>query len=178
MPRIALDDSIEQRRHPIVRVADRAQEVHVAGERAAGKGGARGQIRLWPDSRFRLQALLDLGGPGGRRNLEASTVLERVLGRTRNIFRFIDGTSTWPVLLSRDFQAFVPNRQFQVVQTSRERLEVRLAAERALTAVEEAKLGELIRARLGHRGFEFDFSYHAHIPRSAGGKYEDFKSEL
>ena len=43
-------------------------------------------------------------------------VLESVLGRSRNIFRFVDGTSTWPVLLSREFQAFVPNRQFQVVQ--------------------------------------------------------------
>ena len=46
-------------------------------------------------------------------------------GASRNVFRFVDGTSTWPVLLSRDLQAFVPNRQFQVVQLTHTDIEFR-----------------------------------------------------
>jgi phenylacetate-CoA ligase len=89
-----------------------------------------------------------------------------------------DGRRIWPRLSETRYGEVAPIRQFQVVQKARDRLEVRLAAERALTAAEEARLGDLIRARLGHKGFEFAFSYHDRIARSAGGKYEDFRSEI
>ena len=105
-------------------------------------------------------------------------VLRRILGRVRNMLTLPDGRRIWPRLSETRYEEVAPIRQFQVVQKSRTRLEIRLAAERTLTAVEEASLGDLIRARLGHRGFEFDFSYHDRIARSAGGKFEDFRSEI
>jgi phenylacetate-CoA ligase len=102
-------------------------------------------------------------------------VLEKVLGRTRNVFRFIDGTSTWPVLLSRELQAFVPNRQFQVVQLTHTDIEFRYvpAAEGqvndlpALTAYMRTKLHPSVSVRLAAAN---------NIPRSKGGKYEDCMS--
>jgi phenylacetate-CoA ligase len=89
-----------------------------------------------------------------------------------------DGRRIWPRLSETRYEEVAPIRQFQVVQKSQTRLEIRIAAERTLAAAEEARLGDLIRARLGHRGFEFDFSYHDRIARSAGGKFEDFRSEI
>jgi len=105
-------------------------------------------------------------------------VLTRVLGRVRNMLTLPDGRRIWPRLSETRYEEVAPIRQYQVVQRSRDRLEVRLAAERALTAAEEARIADLIRARLGHPGFQFDFSYHDCIARTAGGKYEDFRSEI
>ena len=50
-------------------------------------------------------------------------------------------------------------------------------AARQITPEEEAKLAELFRGRLGHP-FALTFTYHDEIPRSPGGKYEEFRSEL
>ena len=102
-------------------------------------------------------------------------VLERILGRTRNMFRFVDGTSIWPVLLSRDFQAFVPNRQFQMVQLTHTDIEFRyvpVADDQvndlpALTAYLRSKLHPSVSVRLAAA---------TAIPRSEGGKYEDCMS--
>jgi phenylacetate-CoA ligase len=105
-------------------------------------------------------------------------VLTRVLGRVRNMLTLPDGRRVWPRLSETRYDEVAPIRQYQIVQRARDRLEVRLAAERALTATEEARLADLIRARLGHPGFQFDFSYHDRIARTAGGKYEDFRSEI
>jgi phenylacetate-CoA ligase len=129
-----------------------------------------------PLIRYGIGDYAEVGAPCGcGRGLP---VLRRVLGRVRNMLSLPDGRRIWPRLSETRYGEVAPIRQFQVVQKARDRLEVRLAAERALTAAEEARLGDLIRARLGHKGFEFAFSYHDRIARSAGGKYEDFRSEI
>jgi phenylacetate-CoA ligase len=64
-----------------------------------------------------------------------------------------------------------------LAQTSLEEIEVRLVTRRPLTADEEAELRALLNANLGHE-FRMTFAYHAQIPRSAGGKFFDFVSEL
>jgi phenylacetate-CoA ligase len=129
-----------------------------------------------PLIRYAIGDYAEVGAPCGcGRGLP---VLKRVLGRVRNMLTLPDGRRIWPRLSETRYEEVAPIRQYQVVQRARDRLEVRLAAERALTASEEAKLADLIRARLGHPGFQFDFSYHARIARTAGGKYEDFKSEI
>ena len=46
-----------------------------------------------------------------------------------------------------------------------------------LSVKEEDKLRELLAKRLGYP-FLMTFSYFDEIPRSASGKFEDFKSEL
>ncbi len=62
-----------------------------------------------------------------------------------------------------------PIRQFQLVQTGLEHIEVRLVATREVTPAEEAKLAAVVRDRLGHP-FALSFTYHDQIPRSPGGK--------
>jgi phenylacetate-CoA ligase len=99
-------------------------------------------------------------------------VLERVLGRSRNIFRFLDGTSIWPVLLSRDFQAFVPNRQFQVVQLTHTQIEFRYVPAAAGQVNDLPALTAYLRSRM-HPSLSVRLAPVADIPRSQGGKFED-----
>lgn len=67
-------------------------------------------------------------------------------------------------------------RQFQFVQTSVDKLEVHLVAERVLSADEKDDLQNLWARMTGFR-FTFDVIYHdATLPRDAGTKFEDFKS--
>ncbi len=63
------------------------------------------------------------------------------------------------------------------MQKTPERVEARLVTERPLTPAEEDALRTHIQAQLQWR-FEIDFVYLTEIPRSAGGKFEPFISEL
>lgn len=103
--------------------------------------------------------------------------LTRVLGRTRNIMTLPDGAKYWPRLSELRYCDIVPVQQFQVVQKSLQQLEVKLVPARPVTPEEERQLASLINSRIGHP-FAIEFSYHQQIPRSASGKYEDFRSEL
>jgi phenylacetate-CoA ligase len=105
-------------------------------------------------------------------------VLKRVVGRTRNMLTLPDGRRLWPRLRLSTFDRFALIRQFQFVQKSHSRIEGRLVADRPLTSAEEERLRALVLDRIGYAGFEVAFSYHDHIARSAGGKFEDFKSEI
>ena len=102
-------------------------------------------------------------------------VLESVLGRSRNIFRFVDGTSTWPILLSRDFQAFVPNRQFQVVQLTHTDIEFRYVPVEENQVNDPLALTAYLKAKL-HPTVSVALAPVSAIARSGGGKYEDCMS--
>ena len=102
-------------------------------------------------------------------------VLESVLGRSRNIFRFVDGTSTWPVLLSRDFQAFVPNRQFQVVQLTHTDIEFRYVPVEENQVNDPLALTAYLKSKL-HPTVSVALAPVSAIARSSGGKYEDCMS--
>src|SRR5262249_1689760 len=57
-------------------------------------------------------------------------VLSQVLGRTRHAFAFRDGKRVWlRVWNATAMQAFVPCREFQVVQVDFERIEFRYVAD-------------------------------------------------
>ena len=106
--------------------------------------------------------------------------LKRILGRSRNLLRLPDGAKIWPRLSELRYQEVVPVRQFQMVQKSLERIELKLVAEQEMTQEQENQLRELVISRLSQSAHPFDieFSYHQAIPRSASGKYEDFICEL
>ena len=104
-------------------------------------------------------------------------VINRVLGRVRNMLRLPDGSEVWPFVGGSTYAELPAIRQFQIGQKSSELLEMRLVTQRPLTTEEEIKLREIVLKRLGHH-FEITLSYHDSIPRSAGGKYEDFKCEF
>ena len=83
----------------------------------------------------------------------------------------------WPLIAEYRYHEIAPIRQFQIVQKTLDRLEVRLVAERPLTDDEATQLRGMILERIKHP-FEITLSYHDEIPRGPGGKYEDFTSEL
>ncbi|MCW5954574.1 MAG: phenylacetate--CoA ligase family protein, partial [Propionibacteriaceae bacterium] len=100
-------------------------------------------------------------------------VLRRILGRSRNLMKFPDGSSRWPVFGIPHFLSIAPIRQFQFVQRSLEELEIRLAVERPLTPQEQQRFGEHVIAQLRHP-FRLSWVYLQEIPRQASGKFEDF----
>jgi phenylacetate-CoA ligase len=129
-----------------------------------------------PLVRYELRDYARVGGPCpcGR----GLPVLERILGRSRNMLTLPSGEQRWPVLGFAGYRAVAPIRQFQLVQHTLDEIEVRLVAERALAAAEEAELARVIRQALGHP-FRLRYSYFAReIPRGAAGKFEEFVSNL
>jgi phenylacetate-CoA ligase len=100
-------------------------------------------------------------------------VLSRILGRTRNVFRFGDGSSVWPVLYSADLSGFVPNRQYQVVQHSMTDIEFRYVPSAENQTADLEGLTEYMREKL-HPTVTVRATKMDVIPRSEGGKYEDY----
>ena len=104
-------------------------------------------------------------------------VLTRIVGRVRGMVTLPNGDQFWPFFSNRSFNEIAPIRQYQIVQKSLDSLEINLVTDRKLAVKEEDRLRDAIAKRLGHP-FAMTFSYFDEIPRGAGGKFEDFKSEL
>jgi phenylacetate-CoA ligase len=104
-------------------------------------------------------------------------VITKIHGRQRNMIQLPDGTRHWPLLSYDKFIEFAPIKQFQFVQKTLEIIEVKFVTGRPLNSEEEARLRKLINSRLGD-AFDLQFTYHDEIPRSASGKFEDFRSEI
>ena len=104
-------------------------------------------------------------------------VLRRIVGRTRNMLVTADGGRFWPMFGMRIATDFAPVIQHQFVQKTYDLIEARLVTAIPLTSAQEERLRALILSRLP-RGFRVRFAYRDSIPRSAGGKFEDFFSEV
>ena len=75
-------------------------------------------------------------------------VLRRVIGRVRNMLTTADGRRFWPAIGSRAIAEAGPIRQYQLVQKAFDLIEVRLVVAESLTASQEARVLELVQARL------------------------------
>lgn len=105
-------------------------------------------------------------------------VLTRILGRERNALLVAPtGERYWPAFGSRKFSEIAPIVQHQFVQKDAERIEARLVTERPLTLAEETTLRQHVLAKLPWP-FQISFVYTDRIARNAGGKFENFISEL
>jgi phenylacetate-CoA ligase len=104
-------------------------------------------------------------------------VLRRIHGRARNLLRLPDGSQHWPSFPAQDWLAVAPVRQFRLRQTATERIEVDLVAARPLEPAEESAQRRMLQGRLGHP-FQIVLQTVAGIPRSPGGKFEDFVCEI
>ncbi|MDP1708747.1 MAG: phenylacetate--CoA ligase family protein [Gammaproteobacteria bacterium] len=104
-------------------------------------------------------------------------VLKRIMGRVRNMLTLPSGAKRWPLMgIDRTHPAATSVKQYQFIQRSLDTIEVMLVTAWPLSQEEEA-----LRTHLQFKlGFEFtiNFTYCEDIPRSAGGKFEDFRSEL
>ncbi|HEX2250254.1 MAG TPA: AMP-binding protein [Gemmatimonadales bacterium] len=103
-------------------------------------------------------------------------VIKRILGRTQNMLVMPSGERRWPLLSSgniEDLLHLAPIRQYQFVQRAPDWIELRIAAERALTEAEEQHLAGWIQKKFGYP-FRVTLSCFDEIPRTAAGKFEDF----
>jgi phenylacetate-CoA ligase len=144
--------------------------------------GEAGRVVVTPLHNFAMPlvryAIGDLAEAGGAcacgRGLP---VLNRILGRTRNLMQTPDGSRFWPRFTPLYEGLNLPIEQFQLIQLERERLELKLVTARPLTAAEEQRVRAALREICRH-DMRTDITYHASIPRGPSGKFEDFICEI
>jgi phenylacetate-CoA ligase len=103
-------------------------------------------------------------------------VLKRILGRVRNMLLRPDGTRYWPSFPAESWAHIAPIEQFQVIQRSRDHIELRVVALRDLTAAETTAMLAALRDALGN-DYRMTLLRMAQISRGTGNKYEDFICE-
>jgi phenylacetate-CoA ligase len=102
-------------------------------------------------------------------------LLDSILGRARNIFRYRDGTTALPHMESEAVQPFVPHRQFQVVQTALDRIEYRYVPISTDQTNDLAGLAAFVRRQL-HPTVTVEAVAVDGIARSPSGRFEDYVS--
>lgn len=160
--------------------------VEVLNERGrACAAGETGKVVVTPLQNFAMPLVrYDIGDraevgppcPCGR----GLPVITHILGRIQNMLTLPTGEQRFPLLSSDNIKALLataPIDQYQIVQKEPNLIQLRLVVRRALTAKEENALRHWVHEKFAHP-FEVVFDYTALIPRTAGGKYFDFVSEL
>jgi phenylacetate-CoA ligase len=103
---------------------------------------------------------------------------KRILGRRRNMVTLPDGSRHWPTMGYLSFLDIAPIRQFQAIQRSVDAIEMNLVVATPLSAEQEARLRKVIQEALGYP-FNLLFRYrHTELPKTRGGKFEDFISMI
>jgi phenylacetate-CoA ligase len=100
-------------------------------------------------------------------------VIERILGRERNMMVLASGDVLWPRYGANVLGEIFGLRQFRMIQTEIGRLTLEVVRSGPLDADEGGRLRDMILGILGHR-VELEIRYVDEIPRSPGGKFEDF----
>ena len=104
-------------------------------------------------------------------------VLNRIVGRTRNMLTLPTGEMIWPSFPEDQMMPIAPIRQFQIIQHDLQRIEARLVVARALSDDETGRLRAFLAGCLRY-DFKLELVFVDEIARSAGGKYEDFVSRV
>lgn len=104
-------------------------------------------------------------------------VIERILGRSRNMLRLPNGDVLWPRYGSIVLGKLFPLRQFRLVQTTLTTLVLELVPTRTLRPDEERRLRELVLQTVRFP-FALELVYRDGIARAASGKFEDFVCEI
>jgi phenylacetate-CoA ligase len=103
-------------------------------------------------------------------------VIAQVEGRTRSVFVFRDGSRMWPRMWNaREIQAFVPFREFQMVQLDHDRIELRYVPDGSGRAPDTAGLAAFARSRF-HPSVEIILVPAEAMARGPSGKFEQFVS--
>jgi phenylacetate-CoA ligase len=104
-------------------------------------------------------------------------VLNRIYGRQRNMMVLPSGEKQWPGFRLGAWAKMGPIRQMQAIQKNRSQIEIKIVSTRPLIKAETEQLHRKITADFGGH-FQISFRYVDDIPRSKGGKYEDFICEV
>ena len=130
----------------------------------------------FPLIRYEIGDYAEVGGPCpcGR----GLPVLNRILGRYRNLVTLPDGTRQWPRLgYESKLQDIAPIELMQIVQRELDAMDVRLVMPRPLLDSEQAALTQFIRRNFGYE-FRLRFEYVDTIRNPANGKIEQFISQI
>jgi phenylacetate-CoA ligase len=104
--------------------------------------------------------------------------LKRIAGRQRNMVTLPDGRQRWPGLgRGQVLAALPPIRQYQIVQTTIDQLEIRFVQAIPFSPAEEQQIRDHIRGTFGYP-FDIQLRYVDEIKRSRNGKFEEFISLL
>jgi phenylacetate-CoA ligase len=104
-------------------------------------------------------------------------VLSQIMGRRRNMLLLPDGRTSWPSFGMSKWEKNLPIKQFQFVQKSLDHIEARLVTDRQFTKEEESHFKSILQENFRHP-FNINIIYLEAIPRSKGGKFDDFISEV
>ena len=107
-------------------------------------------------------------------------VLTRILGRRQNMLVMPSGEERWPMLSSGDIETLLslaPIGQYQFVQHTPERIELRLGASRSFAPEEQAALVRWVQEKFDHP-FDVTVTRLDELPRTASGKLQDFVSHV
>lgn len=104
-------------------------------------------------------------------------VLQKIVGRERNLLHLADGTLRVPDMSALQRSAIGEIDRLQVVQIAPSRVRVRVAGEQPLAGADRETLERLVLQVLGGE-FELEFSFEREVERHANGKFEPFVSLL
>ncbi len=104
-------------------------------------------------------------------------VIQRIVGRTRNMLVTAEGKRFWVGLGSGTIPGIGPIRQYQFVQTALDHVEARLVVGAPLTPEQESRVRERVLHQLP-AGFTVTLAYRDTIARGLTGKFEDFLCEI
>jgi phenylacetate-CoA ligase len=104
-------------------------------------------------------------------------VIRNIIGRTADYLTLADGSRRRVTYNVYRMSALRAVREYQVVQTSLDTIEVRVVATRALLAAEIAEISDIMTREFGG-DFRIAIAERDELPRTAAGKLRPFISEL
>ena len=119
----------------------------------------------------------DLAVWGEADNERGLPVIDKVLGRSRDVIRLPNGEKGFPLRWGEDIGRLAPVRQWQLVQISYTDMELRLAVERDLSREEEQAIIKAYERVIGNE-YVFSVCYVNEIPRAASGKFLEFRCDI
>lgn len=104
-------------------------------------------------------------------------VLERIVGRERNLVVYPDGRTSWPSYNPMQLMEVFPGAQFQLRQPDTNKLVLNVCTELPLDEHRVHAARRIINEAMQWE-FEIEIVAIDHIPRNPNGKYEEFRSEV
>ena len=103
--------------------------------------------------------------------------LRRILGRERNLLVKPDGTRHWPLVGFHRFDEVAHVLQYPVIQHSLQDMEIKLITANEISSSQERALAAIVRQALDYPSAIRVTQSRTRLPRSKGGKFEEFVSE-
>jgi phenylacetate-CoA ligase len=104
-------------------------------------------------------------------------VIERIIGRTRNLMTYPDGRRSWPSYNPMALMDLLPDGRYQLEQTAADSLVLHVMTAVDISTTLEQQIREIIQQAAGYP-FRISICKEEDLPRSASGKYEEFISRI